>query len=141
MTKPHESQRETDDTPPATSLWLRRADQGTVAVLISLALASMALYGLRHQGGWIEIDRAEPRTAHFQIDINSASWPEFAQLPEVGETLARRIVESRSTEGPFTTLDDLRRVPGIGPRTLERIRPYLLPIPPAEGREPSPTPH
>ena len=52
-------------------------------------------------------------------------------LPGVGETLARRIVESRSEAGPFTELEALRRVRGIGPKTLERIRPYLRPVPSA----------
>lgn len=140
MAKSHKSQRESEDSrqerSPATALWLRRADQGTVAVLIFAALVALAAYSCRQQGELIEIDRAAPRTAHFQIDINAAAWPEFAQLPEVGETLARRIVESRTADGPFTSLDDLRRVPGIGPRTLERIRPYLIPIPPAAGKEP-----
>lgn len=53
-------------------------------------------------------------------------------LPGLGETLAKRIVASRESEGPFRDHDDLRRVRGIGPRTLERIRPYLLPIPEIE---------
>jgi competence protein ComEA len=43
--------------------------------------------------------------------------------------LARRIVESRVVEGPFGDHRDLLRVNGIGPRTLERMRPYLLPMP------------
>jgi len=71
----------------------------------------------------------EPKTARFLVDVNAAEWPELAQLPEVGETLARRIVDSRQQEGPFLDHDDLRRVRGIGPKTLETIRPYLLPMP------------
>jgi competence protein ComEA len=49
----------------------------------------------------------------------------------VGETLARRIVETRAAEGPFVDFDDLRRVRGIGPKTLERMKPYLRPLPAA----------
>jgi competence protein ComEA len=82
-----------------------------------------------HRGELIEIDRAEPLAARFLVDINSAQWPELAELPDVGETLARRIVESRTATGPFGDHDDLLRVNGIGPRTLERLRPYLLPMP------------
>ncbi len=77
----------------------------------------------------IEIDRAPRGTAQFQIDINDADWPEFSVLPGVGETLARRIVESRATEGRFADIEELRRVRGIGPKTLERIKPYLRPLP------------
>jgi len=85
------------------------------------------------QGGWrgelIEIDRAEPLVARFRVDVNAATWPELSQLPTIGETLARRIVESRQTGGRFGDHEDLLRVNGIGPRTLERMKPFLLPMP------------
>jgi competence protein ComEA len=83
-------------------------------------------------GGLVEIDEASPLQATFQTDINTAEWTELAQLPEVGETLAQRIVESRKRSGPFTSIDDLRRVGGIGEKTLEKMRPYLLPIEPTK---------
>ena len=52
-------------------------------------------------------------------------------LPGVGEVMARRIVENRAQHGPFADAEALRRVPGIGPKTLEAIRPYLKPLAPA----------
>jgi len=111
---------------------LRRADQTAVAALVVLALTATVGWWFS-QGGWrgrlIEIDRAEPLVARFEVDINSAEWPELTMLPGVGETLAQRIVASRLSEGPFSDHDDLRRVRGIGPKTLERIRPYLRPMP------------
>ncbi len=111
---------------------LRAADQAAVAGLVFLALSGMAVYwivqgGLR--GELIEIDRAAPLVARFQVDINSAAWPELSQVPEIGETLARRIVESRGSAGRFVDHEDLLRVNGIGPRTLERMKPFLLPMP------------
>ncbi|MCI0335385.1 MAG: helix-hairpin-helix domain-containing protein [Planctomycetes bacterium] len=114
---------------------LRRLDQAAVASLVALALAGMGAYWVvqgGHRGELIEIDRAEPLTARYLVDINKADWPEFAELPDLGETLARRIVDSRSTAGPFGDHDDLLRVRGIGPRTLERLKPYLLPMPDQE---------
>lgn len=110
---------------------LRRMDQLAVAVLTLAALVSLAGYWLSHggiQGRLIELDRAAQQTARFAVDINQADWPELAELPGVGETLARRIVEVRRTQGPFADHEDLRRVRGIGPRTLDRLRPYLLPM-------------
>ena len=111
---------------------LRRMDQAVVAVLVLFALVGMGAYwvvqgGLR--GELIEIDRAEPLTARYLVDINRAEWPEFAELPDLGEILARRIVDSRQTGGAFRDHDDLRRVRGIGPRTLEKLKPYLMPMP------------
>jgi competence protein ComEA len=107
-------------------------DQAAVAGLVALALVAMGAYWIAHgghRGKLIEIDRAEPLTARYLVDINKAEWPEFAELPELGETLARRIVESRATDGDFGDHDELLRVEGIGPRTLERLKPYLLPLP------------
>jgi competence protein ComEA len=121
--------------PPSQPHWLlRRADQAAVAVLVGVGLAAaigwwIAQGGLR--GRLIEVDRAAPQTARFQVDINQAEWPELASVPGVGPTLAHRIVDCRRAGGPFVDHDDLRRrVRGIGPRTLEGMRPYLLPMPP-----------
>jgi competence protein ComEA len=111
---------------------LRRADQAAVAGLVFLALVGMSAYWFvhgGHRGELIEIERAEPLTARYLVDINKAEWPEFAELPALGETLARRIIESRANGGLFGDHDDLLRVNGIGPRTLERLKPYLLPMP------------
>jgi competence protein ComEA len=111
---------------------LRRADQAAVAGLVGAALVAMAAYWFvqgGHRGELIQIERAEPLEARFLVDINRAEWPELAELPLVGEMLARRIVESRSAEGEFGDHEDLLRVNGIGPRTLERLRPYLMPMP------------
>ena len=110
---------------------LRRTDQLVVGVLLLAALVCLAGYWVSHgglRGGLIEIQRAPEQTARFAVDINEANWPELAELPGVGETIARRIVEVRRTGGPFADHEDLRRVKGIGPRTLERLRPYLLPM-------------
>lgn len=111
---------------------LRRADQATVAGLIAFAFLGMGAYWIIKggpRGELIQIDRAAPLTARFQVDINKAAWPELAELPDVGETMARRIVEWRETQGPFGDHDELRRIRGIGPRTLEKLKPFLLPMP------------
>ena len=116
---------------PCYTWLLRRADQTVVAVLVLLASAAM--------GGWwiieggprnrlVEADRAQQHTARFQVDINTADWPELIQLPGIGETLAQRIIETRQTIGSFAEADDLLRVKGIGPKIMDRVRPYVLPL-------------
>lgn len=120
------------NAPTGRRVLLRRMDQAAIAGLMSVALVSMAGYWLAHhghRGGLINIDRADPLEARFRVDVNSAEWPELAQLPDIGEVLARRIVKSREQVGPYIDHSDLRRVRGIGPLTLERIGPYLLPLP------------
>ncbi len=57
-----------------------------------------------------------------RVRINSATADELEGLPGVGPVLAGRIVEHRSQAGPFTEVEDLLAVPGIGERMLESIR-------------------
>ena len=117
----------TEDSRPLLS----PGDQAAVALLALLALAWISASWLAKgglSGGMVDIDAAEPLRATFQTDINSADWTELMQLPEIGEVLAKGIVESREQNGRFTSHDDLDRVRGIGPKTLEKIRPYLRPV-------------
>jgi competence protein ComEA len=65
------------------------------------------------------------RTAGDPIDLNRASAGDLERLPRVGPALARRIVEHRDRHGPFRRVEDLRRVKGIGEKTLERLRPLV----------------
>ncbi len=117
--------------PQAPRSWLRRADQAVVAGALLVAIAAVGVYWLAQgglQGRLIEIDRAAPLEAQYLVDLNAADWPELAQTPGIGETLARRIVAERLARGPYRDHQDLLRVKGIGPKTLERMRPYLLPL-------------
>ena len=90
--------RDVSPKPPRRPGWLLRpSDQLVVAVLMAAALVSLAGYWVSHgglSGRLIEVDRAPQNTANFAVDINAADWPELAELPGVGETLARRIVEN-----------------------------------------------
>src|SRR5262245_40278965 len=56
------------------------------------------------------------------VDLNSATQDELARLPGVGLSLAVRIVERRESVGAFASVEDLRRVKGIGPAKLQRLR-------------------
>ena len=112
--------------------WIRVRDQGSLLILAACALVMTWSYWRYYggqQGSLVDVDRAIPLEARFQVDVNRADWPEMLLLPGLGKTLARRILSERQQHGPFRDLDELVRVPGIGPKTLERIRPYLLPIP------------
>jgi len=57
-----------------------------------------------------------------KININTATAAELDALPGVGEVIAQRIVDYRTTNGPFRSVDDLLDVSGIGPVTLEDMR-------------------
>lgn len=59
------------------------------------------------------------------IDVNTASEADLERLPGVGPSLARRIVEYRQSNGPFSTPDDLQNVSGIGPSKFAKMEPYV----------------
>ena len=59
------------------------------------------------------------------IDLDVADATTIERLPRVGPTLAKRIVASRDSLGPFGGLSGLRRVRGMGPVMLERLAPFV----------------
>lgn len=56
------------------------------------------------------------------INVNSADEELLAELPGIGPSRAAAIIEERETNGAFTDADDLTRVNGIGPATVDRMR-------------------
>ncbi|MEC4175948.1 ComEA family DNA-binding protein [Adlercreutzia sp. R21] len=56
------------------------------------------------------------------VDINRASESELTALPGVGEATAAKIVADREANGPFKTVEDLKRVSGIGEKKFEALR-------------------
>jgi len=72
------------------------------------------------------LERSDLFRNSYRIDINTASWAEWIQLDDIGPSTASRIVADRKVNGPFRSIDDLMRVPGIGKATLEKVRPFLL---------------
>ncbi len=60
------------------------------------------------------------------VDINTASIDELAAaLPGIGPGKAQRILDWREANGPFQFIEQLLEVSGIGPITLENIRPFV----------------
>lgn len=76
--------------------------------------------------GAVGADTAAGRTAMAPIDLNTAGLAELDAITGVGPVIAGRIIEHRAAIGRFTSVDQLLDVSGIGPKTLERMRPQVV---------------
>ena len=69
---------------------------------------------------------AEPEVATVQsVNINTATLAELEALPGIGAVSAQRIIDYRNERGPFSAVDQLVEVKGIGEKSLEKIRPLV----------------
>ena len=65
---------------------------------------------------------AEGRGSAPAVSLNTATEAQLAQLPGIGSVRAAAIVADRRARGSYHSLEDLRRVPGIGAATIERLQ-------------------
>ena len=61
-----------------------------------------------------------------RIDINTADIDELQQLPGIGSSLSEAIILWREEHGPFQSEDELTEVPGIGEKTVNGLRNYIV---------------
>ena len=60
-----------------------------------------------------------------QININTANETELKKIPGIGETIATRIIEYRKENGKFNTIEDIKKVSGIGTSKYNNIKNYI----------------
>ena len=104
-----------------------RGELKLVFAVTVLALVGLGIVAVKRLGLWpgtrVTVETVGPRPA--PMDLNRAEWWELATLPGVGKTRARAIVETRRTRNGFKTLNELTRIPGIGPGLLKQLKPLL----------------
>jgi len=79
----------------------------------ALALVTLVSVGSAVPGGAVE-----------RLDVNAATIDELVELPGIGQAKAEAIVAERASR-PFTSVDDLERVRGIGPILVDELRPRV----------------
>ena len=58
----------------------------------------------------------------FPININTAPQQDLMELPGIGEIKAQAIIDYRNQNGPFTSIEEIQNVSGIGPATFEKLK-------------------
>ncbi len=62
---------------------------------------------------------------HGQVNVNMAAAEELELLPGIGQATALKIIDYRTANGPFTSIDDLAKVKGIGDAKLRDMRNFI----------------
>ena len=106
-----------DDFKPVTSI-----EKESFEKKARLAYDTSKRKGLNSSESSTEND-SKPQTEI--ININTAEKQNLVKLPKIGTVTAERIIRFRDDYGPFKSFDDLLKVKGIGPKTLEKLKPQI----------------
>ena len=92
--------------------------------VIALIVAAL---GLGSAGAWLSRGGHDSKASATQVqgtlrvNINTSTLTELESIPGIGEVRAKHIVAGR----PYASVDELVKVSGIGPKSLEDLRPYV----------------
>jgi competence ComEA-like helix-hairpin-helix protein len=89
-----------------------------VAVAVLIAGSGIGWY-LRNMQ--LQLASKSPTEGSLRVNLNTATLAELESIPGIGETLAKEIVARR----PYTSIDQLVAIRGIGATSVEKLRPYV----------------
>jgi len=102
-----------------------RAAQRVLIVLAAGLLVLGAVLGWNASRRSIAVAVPDDPKLDVRLDLNKATPADLETLPGVGAALAGKIDAYRSTHGPFRSVDDLRRVPGLSEKLVTALRPLV----------------
>lgn len=114
------------------------ARQSSLVACVAACFSCAAILTQEPDSNWLSIDfnRSTSSVAEltpvtpieFQLDLNKATQAELTLLPKIGVKTADRIIEYRKKNGGFTSVEELVKVRGIGPKTLKNLQPFCYVI-------------
>ncbi len=112
-------------TPPATvHSALRAAGESEVDGFVDAAVSGPARLMVHDGRVYLETFH-EPLVFGLPLDLNTASATALEALPGVGSARAQAIVDERERGGAYGRVEDLTRVHGVGPATVDALRPFV----------------
>ena len=103
---------------------IARADLDSLNLAALVVDGTQILVGRRSQGGAVPMPTSGPSQAAL-VNLNTADQVALESIPGLGPVKAAAILALRAEVGAFASIDQLLDVSGIGPATLESIRPYV----------------
>jgi uncharacterized protein len=109
---------------------IARRLQDPLAELVQVDPKSIGVGQYQHDISEAELGRklddvVESCVSSVGVELNTASAPLLARVAGLGPSLATRIVQHRNQHGSFESRQNLRRVPGLGPKTFEQAAGFL----------------
>jgi competence protein ComEA len=104
---------------------LPRADLAAVNLAAPLADGQQVIVPRRAPPG--AVGSAADALVGGRVSLATATTDQLDELPGIGPVTAQKIVDWRTTHGPFRSVDDLDRIPGIGPARVEQLRDLVTP--------------
>jgi competence protein ComEA len=101
------------------------APPGRIALAGPLTAVKHSLSGQGKERGTSSKSEKLTDPSQGMVDLNNAGEEDLERLPGVGPSTAARILEFRSTNGKFTSIEDLMNVKGIGPAKFAKMKPFL----------------
>ena len=105
----------------------RHADLAAVNLAAPLVDGQQVVVPRRGPPGSAAAVGASGPGSGMKVGLASATVEQLDELPGVGPVTAQKIVDWRTTHGPFRSVDDLDDVPGIGPARIEQLRDLVTP--------------
>jgi competence protein ComEA len=102
-------------------VWIVRLPSPRAVQIIRPEVTSPAALG---SAGPALTDETSPSAG--LIDLNAATAAELDALPGIGEARALAIIQFREANGPIRSADDLLAIDGIGPATVDGLRPFVV---------------